>query len=184
LLVETPNNARRMLNRRVSFELFYGGLHNNPYSQYMDIKTVSTAAQKVKPATSTSSESLSIQQKLYAKAMALFEQKRYNESIDIFDEILQIDKKHPLADNAQFWIGEALYYQGRYQEALQVYQQVFGLGNRNKEAYAQLRLGYCYLRMGNKERAVVELKKVLQNYSRFPEEVNRAEMVLSKIQSD
>jgi outer membrane protein OmpA-like peptidoglycan-associated protein len=184
LLVETPNNARRMLNRRVSFELFYGGLHNNPYSQYMDIKTVSIAAQKVKPATSTSSESLSIQQKLYAKAMALFEQKRYNESIDIFDEILQIDKKHPLADNAQFWIGEALYYQGRYQEALQVYQQVFGLGNRNKEAYAQLRLGYCYLRMGNKERAVEELKKVLQNYSRFPEEVNRAEMVLSKIQSD
>ncbi len=184
LLVETPNNARRMLNRRVSFELFYGELRNNPYSQYMDTKTISAAAPKVKPATGTSSESLSIQQKLYDKAMVLFEQKRYNESIDIFDEILQIDKKHPLADNAQFWIGEALYYQGRYQEALQVYQQVFGLGNRNKEAYAQVRLGYCYLRMGNKERAVEELKKVLQNYSRFPEEVKRAEMVLSKIRSD
>ena len=184
LLVESPINARRMLNQRVSFELFYGELRNNPYSQYMDTKTISTAAPKVKPAADTSSASLSIQQKLYDKAIALFEQKRYNESIDIFDEILQIDKRHSLADNAQFWIGEALYYQGRYQEALQVYQQVFGLGNRNKEAYAQLRLGYCYLRMGNKERAVEELKKVAQNYSKFPEEVNRAEMVLSKIQSD
>jgi len=184
LLVETPNNTRRMLNRRVSFELFFGELRNNPYSQFMDTKTISAAVPKVKPATGIPSESLSIQQKLYDKAMVLFEQKRYNESIEIFDEILQIDKKHSLADNAQFWIGEALYYQGRYQEALQVYQQVFGLGNRNKEAYAQVRLGYCYLRMGNKAQAVEELKKVLQNYSKFPEEVNRAEMVLSKIQSD
>jgi len=184
LLVEAPNDVRRMLNRRISFEIFYGELRNNPYSQYRETKPVSTPAPKVKPAAGTSSESQSIQQKLYDKAMALFEQKRYNESIEIFDEILQIDKKHSLADNAQFWIGEALYYQGRYQEALQIYQQVFGLGDRNKEAYAQLRLGYCHLRMGNKERAVEELKKVRQNYSRYSEEVNRAEMVLSKVLSD
>jgi TolA-binding protein len=190
LLVETPNNARRMLNRRVSFELFYGELHNNPYAHYMDTKTVSTTTQKAIPAASTStsysktSAALSIQQKLYDKAMALFNQKRYNEAIDIFDEILQIDKNHPLADNAQFWIGEALYYQGRYQEALKIYQQVFGLGDRNKEAYAQVRLGYCYLRIGNTQQAVAELNKVLQNYSRFPEEVKRAEMVLAKIKSD
>lgn len=190
LLVETPNNTRRMLNRRISFELFYGEFRNDPYSQYMDPRTGSTVAQKVKPAAGTattysqSPATQSIQQKLYDKAMALFEQKRYNESIDIFEEILQIDKNHALADNAQFWIGEALYYQGRYQEALKVYQQVFGLGDGNKEAYAQVRLGYCYLRMGNKDQAVAELKKVLQNYSRFPEEVKRAEMVLAKIRAD
>ncbi|HCK98494.1 MAG TPA: hypothetical protein DHW42_00090 [Candidatus Marinimicrobia bacterium] len=175
-LVESKNVMRRMLNRRVSFELFYGDLENKSYTMYLDSKPVAASTRAVKSASS-------IQKKLYDKALALFNQKRYAESMEIFEEIIQIDKTHSLADNAQFWAGECLYYQKRYPEALKAYQLVFGLGDRNKEAYAQLRLGYCYFRMNQSEQAVAEIRKVSSNYPKATEENRKAEMLLSKIQS-
>jgi len=188
ILVESANKIRRILNRRVSFELFYGDLKNNPYAAYMDYKPakISRAATPSTPAKTShpSSRVASIQQKLYDKATLLFNQKRYNESIDIYEEIIQINKQHPLADNAQFWIGEALYYQKQYPEALQAYQQVFGIGNRNKAASAQMRLGYCYFRMNQLDQSAAEFRKVIQNYPKATEEIRRAEMLLSKIRSN
>lgn len=187
LLVESSNKARRTLNRRVSFELFYGELQNNPYAVYMHttpsapVKSASFTA----PATVSRSSSTpaSMQQKLYDKAMMLFNQNRYNESIEIFDEIANIDPKNSLTDNAFFWIGEALYYQNRYTDALQSYRKVFGAGDRNKEAAAQMRLGYCYFRLNQLEQAVIEFRKVINNYPNAPEEIRRSELVLSKIKN-
>jgi outer membrane protein OmpA-like peptidoglycan-associated protein len=176
LLVESKNVMRRMLNRRVSFELFYGDLEKKPYAMYLDSRPVAAPTRAVESASS-------IQKKLYDKAIALYNRKRYDESIEIFEEIIQIDKTHSLADNAQFWIGEGLYFQKRYPEALQAYQLVFGLGDRNKEAYAQLRLGYCYFRMNQLEQAAAEIRKVTRNYPKATEENRKAEMLLSKIKS-
>jgi len=189
ILVESTNKIRRVLNRRVSFELFYGDLKNNPYSAYMDYKPAKISRAATTPSTSAktsypSSRVASIQQKLYDKATLLFNQKRYNESIDIYEEIIQINRDHSLADNAQFWIGEALYYQKQYPEALQAYQQVFGMGNRNKAASAQMRLGYCYFRMNQLDQSAAEFRKVIQNYPKATEEIRRAEMLLSKIRSN
>ncbi|MCK4639925.1 MAG: tetratricopeptide repeat protein [Candidatus Marinimicrobia bacterium] len=189
ILVEGTNKIRRILNRRVSFELFYGDLKNNPYTAYMDYKPAKISRAAATPSTSVktshpSSRVASIQQKLYDKATLLFNQKRYNESIDIYEEIIQINRDHSLADNAQFWIGEALYYQKQYPEALQAYQQVFGLGNRNKAASAQMRLGYCYFRMNQLDQSVAEFRKVIQNYPKATEEIRRAEMLLTKIRSN
>jgi len=188
ILVESANKIRRILNRRVSFELFYGDLKNNPYAAYMDYKPakISRAARPSTPAKTSqpSNRIASIQQKIYDKATLLFNQKRYNESIDIYEEIIQINRDHSLADNAQFWIGEALYYQKQYPEALQAYQQVFGMGDRNKEASAQMRLGYCYFRMNQFDQSAAEFRKVIQNYPKATEEIRRAEMLLSKIRSN
>jgi TolA-binding protein len=189
ILVESTNKIRRILNRRVSFELFYGDLKNNPYTAYMDYKPAKISRAAATPSISVktshpSSRVASIQQKLYDKATLLFNQKRYNESIDIYEEIIQINRDHSLADNAQFWIGEALYYQKQYPEALQAYQQVFGLGNRNKAASAQMRLGYCYFRMNQFDQSAAEFRKVIQNYPKATEEIRRAEMLLTKIRSN
>ncbi|MBU4445330.1 tetratricopeptide repeat protein [bacterium] len=189
ILVESTNKIRRIFNRRVSFELFYGDLKNNPYAAYMDYKPAKISRAAATPSTSVktshpSSKVASIQQKLYDKAMLLFNQKRYNESIDIYEEIIQINRDHSLADNAQFWIGEALYYQKQYPEALQAYQKVFGAGDGNKEAAAQMRLGYCHFRMNQFDQSAAEFRKVIQNYPKATEEIRRAEMLLSKIRSN
>jgi len=80
ILVESANKIRRILNRRVSFELFYGDLKNNPYAAYMDYKPakISRAATPSTPAKTShpSSRVASIQQKLYDKATLLFNQNR------------------------------------------------------------------------------------------------------------
>ena len=188
LLVESNNKARRTLNRRVSFELFYGELQNNPYAVYMrtgpstSFKASSTATSTV--VSRSRSVPASMQQKLYDKAMMLFNQNRYNESIEIFDEIVAIDPRNSLTDNAYFWIGEALYYQNRYTDALQTYQKVFGAGDGNKEAAAQMRLGYCYFRLNQFDQAMIEFRKVINNYPDAPEEIRRSELVLSKIKNN
>jgi len=116
--------------------------------------------------------------------MMLFNQNRYNESIEIFDEIVAIDPRNSLTDNAYFWIGEALYYQNRYTDALQTYQKVFGAGDGNKEAAAQMRLGYCYFRLNQFDQAMIEFRKVINNYPDAPEEIRRSELVLSKIKNN
>lgn len=182
LLVESGNKARRTLNRRVSFELFYGDFQNNPYTVYMSETRKRTAVSAVS-APRASRAATSIQQKLYDKAMMLFNQKRYNEAIDIFGEILVIDPSHSLVDNAHFWIGEAYYYQGRYHDALNEYRQVFGAGDGNKEAAAQMRLGYCYFRLDQLDQAVTEFRKVIENYPNAAEEIRRSNLVLSKIRN-
>ncbi|MDO9548098.1 MAG: tetratricopeptide repeat protein [Candidatus Marinimicrobia bacterium] len=186
LLVESSNKARRTLNRRVSFELFYGELQNNPYAVYMHAMpsvSMKPSSPSVPALARSSSAPASMQKKLYDKAMMLFNQQRYNESIEIFDEIVAIDPKHSLTDNAYFWIGEALYYQNRYAEALQAYQKVFGAGDGNKEAAAQMRLGYCYFRLNQLDQATIEFRKVINNYPDAPEEIRRSELVLSKIKN-
>jgi len=187
LLVESSNKARRTLNRRVSFELFYGELQNNPYTVYVHSTPSAsrkTSSSSVQAVARSSSVPASMQKKLYDKAMMLFNQKRYSGSIDIFDEIIAIDSKHSLTDNAYFWIGEALYYQNRYTDALQSYQKVFGAGDGNKEAAAQMRLGYCYFRLNQLDQATIEFRKVINNYPNAPEEIRRSELVLSKIKNN
>ncbi len=187
LLVESSNKARRTLNRRVSFELFYGDMRNNPFAVYLEPGSQpisSTSSQASVKRTTSSTMANSMQQKLYDKAMALFNQKRYFEATEIFNEIIAIDTKHSLADNAQFWIAEALYYQNKYPEALQAYLKVFGTGDGNKEAAAQMRLGYCYFRMNQLEQATTEFRKVIEHYPDAQEEIQRSEKVLSKIRSN
>ena len=186
LLVESSNKARRTLNRRVSFEFFYGDLQNNPYSVYMHAAPTTPAragASGAPVVVRTSSASNSMQQKLYDKAMMLFNQKRYQDAISISDEIISIDPGHSLTDNAHFWIGEALYYQGKYPEALESYRRVFGSGDGNKSAAAQMRIGYCYFRLNQLDQAAIEFRKVISDYPKATEEIRRSQLVLSKIKN-
>ena len=58
---------------------------------------------------------------------------------------------------------------------------MFNLGDGNKSAYAQLRIGYCHLKLGNREKAIEEFGKVVKNYPAAREEVAKAKTVLKNI---
>lgn len=178
-LAEGPIEYRNVINRRVSIELFYGDMKGESLSEYLkseeEIKKVSSSKEPTKPK--------SPQEILYENALKFFENKQYDKAIMTFEEILSIDSKHSLADNAQWWIGEAYYFQGRYGSALSAYKKVFGLGDRNKEAYAQLRIGYCLLKLNQKDKAIEEFKKVTSNYPNAKEEIDKARRVLARINS-
>ncbi len=185
-LIEGANKIREVLNRRVSIELTYDSNKGKTLADYLEAeKTIVKKKVKPKPVEKAykPKKAKSPQEKLYENAGKLFSQKQYAEAIATYEEIISFDPNNSLADNAQWWIGEALFYQRKYQDALSAYKKVFGLGDRNKEAYAQLRLGYCYIRLNQKEKAIEEAQKVALNYPNAQEEIKKANKLLRKMES-
>lgn len=185
-LIKGVNKIRDILNRRVSIELTYDAIKGKTLADYLETeKTIVKKKVKPKPVKKAykPKKAKSPQEKLYENAGKLFSQKRYAEAIATYGEIISFDPNNSLADNAQWWIGEALFYQRKYQDALSAYKKVFGLGDRNKEAYAQLRLGYCYLRLNQKENAIEEARKVTLNYPNAQEEIKKANRLLREMGS-
>ncbi len=117
---------------------------------------------------------------MYQKGLNLFHQKRYDEAIQVFEQLLATDLNHPLADNAQYWIGECYYAMGKYQKAIMAFEKVFTFRNSNKNDYAQFKIGQCYYMLGNKQRARQEFQQLLDNYP-DSELINRAKDYLARM---
>jgi len=184
-LIDNPNRMTKALNRRVSIKLSYTQQNNKTMAEYLSEMKLTEKAKPQKTATAKTTRqvrNLSPQHKIYNKAKQNLNSKQYDDAIILYEEIVNMNPQHSLADNAKWWIGEAYYYQKRYQEALSAYQAVFGLGDKNKAAYAQLRIGYCYLRLGQKSTAIQEFKKVASNYPKEKEVIQKARNALYHIQ--
>lgn len=178
-LVATTHKVSEALNRRVSFELVCDEIPAKTMGEYLEVRDKARQPQKkqvpktktaVKPA-SVSTSPITV---LYDNGLRLYEKRRLDEAINIFQEVVDLNPNHSLADNAQWWKGEALYQQGNYQQALEAYQRVFDLGDRNKAAYAQLRIGYCLWRLEQKSAALAAFRQVLDRYPGATEEVSKA----------
>jgi len=73
--------------------------------------------------------------------------------------------RHEFADNAQYWLGEAYYAQKDYPSALAEFRGVIESYPRgNKVPDAMLKMGYCYLALGQKERSRAVLEQVVNRY--------------------
>ena len=94
---------------------------------------------------------------IYKKALALYFESNYEESIKTFEYLINIDDSHELSDNAQYWIGESYFGIGNYARALSAFEIVLTYPQSNKNDYAQFKIGLCLLKM----------KRELQAYSAF-----------------
>lgn len=90
--------------------------------------------------------------------------RRYREAIQKFEVLLAENTMSSLSDNCQYWIGESYWGLGQYQQAIVAFEKVFSFIKSNKEDAAQLKLGLCYLRMKDNERAKQEFQKLIDNY--------------------
>ncbi|MBC7185893.1 MAG: tetratricopeptide repeat protein [Calditrichaeota bacterium] len=117
----------------------------------------------------------------YQQALQTYQSRRYREAITQFESLLAAQPNHKLADNCQYWIGECRYALGEYEQAIADFQKVFGLGDGNKSDAAQLKLGLCYLRLGDKLRAKEEFQRLLVEYPKS-EFAPRAQSYLDKLQ--
>ncbi|MDZ7369664.1 MAG: tetratricopeptide repeat protein [candidate division KSB1 bacterium] len=100
----------------------------------------------------------------YDEALRLYHNRRYKEAMAIFDELIRAGGDPSLVDNCQYWKGECLYGVADYEQALLEFQKVFNYPGSNKLDDAQLKIGLCYVRLGNMERAKKEFQKLLDNY--------------------
>ena len=100
----------------------------------------------------------------YQKAMDFFNLTNYSDAINIFEKLLRSNPDSQLADNSQFWIGECYYGDKEYERAILEFEKVFTFPNNNKMDAAQLKLGFCYLRLNNNKRAKEEFSRLVELY--------------------
>jgi len=116
----------------------------------------------------------------YQHALSLYYDRNYNAAIQEFEQLLSMDNKNSLADNCQYWIGESYYGLGNYQEAIIEFEKVFNYTDSNKYDDAQLKLGLCYMKLGDANKARAEFERLLTNYP-DSEYITKAEELLSEL---
>lgn len=114
----------------------------------------------------------------YQKAREAFESRDYNTALTLFQSLIESNPNHPLADNAQYWIGECHYALRQYDAAILDFQKVFTFPNSNKLPDAQFKLVLCYLRKGEIEKAKEEFQRLRTEFPNSPY-VSRAEAILA-----
>jgi tol-pal system protein YbgF len=116
----------------------------------------------------------------YAYARNLYEQRRYRDAINAFSDLLLENDKNSLADNSQYWIGESYYGLGNFAQAIAEFEKIFTFPRSDKNDDAQLKIGLCYLRMGDRQQARNGLEQLLATYPNS-EYVGKARQYLNRL---
>ena len=99
----------------------------------------------------------------YAAALATYRAGEHGQAVIEFMDFIAKYPKHPLAANAQYWIGEAYWAQRDYRQALIEFGKVFERGSA-KAPDALLKIGLCHLRLNDVARAQLAWQRVVDEY--------------------
>src|SRR5258705_2909177 len=99
----------------------------------------------------------------YAAALATYRAREHGQAVIDFLDFIAKYPKHPLAGNAQYWIGEAYWAQRDYRQALVEFEKVFEHGSA-KAPDALLKIGLCYLRLSDVPRAQQAWQPLVNDY--------------------
>jgi tol-pal system protein YbgF len=88
--------------------------------------------------------------------------------------------RHELADNAQYWLGEAYYDLDDYERALLEFRKVVTLfPGGGKVPDALLKIGFCHVALGDEDAARRVLRRVVERYS----DTNPARLAADRLKS-
>lgn len=121
------------------------------------------------------------EKELYRIAFDLLKQRRYQDAIRGFEDLLARYPNEEFADNARYWLGEANYVERDYEAALTQFQRVAAdYPQSPKVPGALLKIGYIHHEKGDWQRARRTLREILD---RFPgtTEARQAESRLERM---
>ncbi len=108
--------------------------------------------------------------KLYDAAYLDVTRGNYDLAAAGFREFIRQFPDHSLADNAQYWIGEAFYAREKFSEALAEFQKVVAqYPNQDKVPAALYKMGLCHSRLGDKSQAAESWRQLVTKYPRSNE---------------
>jgi len=116
----------------------------------------------------------------YQLALQEYNNRNYKVAIQMFEELLAGNSSHSLSDNCRYWIGESYYGLGNFNQAIIEFTKVFSFTKSNKMDAAQLKLGLCYLRLDDREKAAQEFERLISDYP-DSEFVEKAQYFLTKL---
>jgi len=101
----------------------------------------------------------------YQAAFDLLKDGKYQEAINAFTQFLRVFPNSALADNAQYWLGEAHYVTRQYAAALRHFQTVLDqYPDSRKVPDALLKVGYYNYELKNYEAARAALSQVVSRF--------------------
>jgi tol-pal system protein YbgF len=101
----------------------------------------------------------------YQAALAMFRAREYGQAVLDFLDFIAKHPRHPLAANAQYWIGEAYYVQRDYRQALAEFQKVIDVAAASaKVPDALLKMGLCYRSLRDENHARQTWDRVAKDY--------------------
>ncbi|MBI4595311.1 MAG: tol-pal system protein YbgF [Candidatus Tectomicrobia bacterium] len=122
-------------------------------------------------------------QQIYQTAYQDYVNKNYELSILGFREFLARNPKSPLADNAQYWIGESYYSLNKFNEAIVEFNRVIeNYPNSSKKYASLLKKGYSLIEIKRTDEGTRELQNLIRLYPQT-EEAKLAEAKLKSIRS-
>ena len=104
---------------------------------------------------------------LYNNAISDYNGAKYNLAAQEFADYIKYYGNTDLAGNAQYYIADIEYKQGNYQQAVQDYDKVIEqYPSGNKAAAAQLKKGYAYINLDQRDAGIRELRALIARYPR------------------
>ena len=104
-------------------------------------------------------------EQVYAAALATFRSREYGQAVLDFLDFIAKFPRHPLAANAQYWIGEAYYVQRDYRQAVTEFRKVVEVyPTAPKAPDALVKVGLCYTNMRDTPRANQSWQSVVNTY--------------------
>ncbi|HEY7640058.1 MAG TPA: tol-pal system protein YbgF [Steroidobacteraceae bacterium] len=101
----------------------------------------------------------------YQAAFDLLKDGKYNEAIAGFRQFMTTFPTSTLADNAQYWLGEAHYVNKQYPDALRDFRTVLEkYPDSRKTPDALLKIGFCNYELKNWAEARSSLNQVVQRF--------------------
>ena len=102
---------------------------------------------------------------LYTAALASFQSDEHGQAVLEFGELRKRFPDHPLAANAQYWIGEAYYRQRDFRQAQVEFQKVVDVYPKSAQvAEALLKIGLSYRALKDPGRARHAWEQVVKEY--------------------
>lgn len=116
----------------------------------------------------------------YELAREHYLKKDYNESLQIFSYLVDLDKSNVLSDNCQFWIGEIYYIEKNYNLAINEYQKVVGLGDNNKTPYADYKIALCHVNLNEIDKALKQFQDIISTYPHETDLVSKSQKYIER----
>jgi len=115
---------------------------------------------------------------LYRSALDLLQSGKVLEAEKGFRDFIHEYSDHPLADNAQYWLGECFYARKDYHGAITEFNLVLtNYPGGDKICDAKLKIGYSYIQIGDTDNGVKYLNEVINECSGTPVAKKAAEKI-------
>jgi tol-pal system protein YbgF len=102
----------------------------------------------------------------YQAAFALLKDSQYDQAVTAFQQFLVAFPDSTLADNAQYWLGEAYYVNKNFTESLSAFQTLIDKYPQSRKLPdALLKVGYCDYELARWDQAKKVLSEVVAKFS-------------------